>query len=580
MSHDDDDDDDDDDIRSMPSSDILLSPDHIHLSSRHSEWTVPTSNVSSEAALMAADYSSPPPQHILEPPSSSSPFGRRNIFAPPVQHRYRCRSEEDGRLWHPDVAISPLPSPIPSSSMTMTTPLQKQRSARRLLKAQEALHAQSLLLGCAFCAVWSASNLMAPNLTQMALDLKLQYKQRDLYLGSYCSLATGVLSFPLAAILGMGADVGIVSRKTIFAFTVLGGGLSSVATALYATHYYQLLAFRLINGGFMNASVPVAFSLLGDWFSPHERNKASSGLTALMGLGILGGQVYAGFHVNNWRGAFVASGIFAIVMAGMCFGFIQEPERGGKEQALQDMLQQGTRYERKLTLTAFIHAMRHNKSNSILLWQGFFSSLPWGIIFVFLNDYLSQERGFSVKDATFLVLVFGVGCFLGGILGGYGGQAVQTRNRSYLPLFMAATTLLGIVPFVGLLNTEFTNARGVWGISLSLSGGLIASLPAVNVRPCLINVNLPETRGASLTAANALIQLGRGLGPSCVTLMGSIFHMNRQEAFNLTVRAWRMYAMSFLHNSIIVSRHTAYFVLGHFGNSISVSSRNIAKRPG
>jgi translation initiation factor 4G len=60
----------------------------------------------------------------------------------------------------------------------------------------------------------------------------------------------------------------------------------------------------------------------------------------------------------------------------------------------------------------------HNQSNGILLRQGLFTSLPWGIIFVFLNDYLSQEKGFSVPDATVMVMLFGIGCAIGGIFGG------------------------------------------------------------------------------------------------------------------------------------------------------------------
>ena len=50
--------------------------------------------------------------------------------------------------------------------------------------------------------------------------------------------------------------------------------------------------------------------------------------------------------------------------------------------------------------------------------QGFFANIPWGVMFVFLNDFLSQERGLSVPDATFIVAIFGVGGAVGGILGG------------------------------------------------------------------------------------------------------------------------------------------------------------------
>lgn len=420
-----------------------------------------------------------------------------------------------------------------SESFSRDGLLHRERPRRK--RPHETVHAQSLLLGLAFCAVWSANNVMAPNLTEMADFFNLQgAAQRDLYLGSYCALATGVFSFPIAAGIGVLAD--LVSRQRLFCVTVVGGGISALVTARAKT-YPVLFAARLINGGFMAGSTPVAFSFLGDLFAVEERNAASSGLTAMMGLGIILGQVYAGMQGPDvpWQHAFYASGFLALFFALLCLVLVQEPERGGKEKVLQDMIRAGTRYDRKLTWSGFVHAVRHNESNSVLLWQGFFSSLPWGVIFVFLNDYLSQERGFSVPAATYLVLLFGLGCAAGGVLGGYWGQVVQTYDRTYLPIFMSVTTLLGIVPFAALLNTHFTRAHSVYGVLLALSSGMIASLPAVNVRPCLINVNPPETRGASLTAANLLISLGRGIGPSCVTLMGSIFNVDRSFSINVTL---------------------------------------------
>ena len=69
------------------------------------------------------------------------------------------------------------------------------REKSRRKRPHETIHAQSLLLGLAFCAVWSANNVMAPNLTEMAEFFGLEgAAERDLYLGSYCALATGVFS--------------------------------------------------------------------------------------------------------------------------------------------------------------------------------------------------------------------------------------------------------------------------------------------------------------------------------------------------------------------------------------------------
>jgi len=422
----------------------------------------------------------------------------------------------------------PQPSPItPPSNYTDTPPVSPASSHEG-----STLHAQSFILALAFFAVWSPQNLMAPNLTQMATFFHFGPSQRDLYLGANIAFATGVLSLPVSALIGFFADI-VSSRKKLFAATVFVGGVASICTGL-STTYSALYFARFVCGGCMSGSVPVAFSLLGDLFDTKDRNAASSGLTAMMGAGIIAGQVYAGVvgDNNGWQFPFYVSGCMSFICSILVMHFVDEPIRGGKEKVLQDMIAKGTKYDRKLTLAGFIHAMCKNQSNFIIMVQGFFSSIPWGIIFVFLNDYLSQEQNLSVTDATMLVLVFGVGCAAGGVLGGYWGQLCMNTNRSYLPVFMAVTTFLGIFPFLALLDGTFHSASFAPCLYAFL-GGCIESLPSVNVRPCLINVNPPETRGAALTAANLIINLARGAGPSFVTMMAGIWGVNRCFSFNV-----------------------------------------------
>ena len=431
-------------------------------------------------------------------------------------------------------------------------------------------HAQALILGVAFAAVWSGCNVTAPNLTSMANDFGFTTDaSRDWYLGSVLALVQTIASLPVAAAIGLLTDI-VPSRQKLFIAILVVGSASSALGAISWRSYYLLVLSRWLSGACMTGSVPVAFSLLSDWFDATERNIASSGLTALMGLGIVGGQVYAGIatstsssNSNDWTRAFVASAIVQIVSALLCMYFVHDPIRGGREAALQALMKEhgNQAYDRPMTWSSLRHAIWNNASNAILLWQGFFSSIPWGVMFVFLNDFLSQERGFPVKDATFLVAVFGIGCAAGGVIAGYVGQIIMDRyDRSYLPLFMAITTALGIIPFIWLLNSTFTDARGFRGIALTSLGGLIASLPSVLVRPCILNVNPPETRGAAMTTANLLVQLGRGFGPTSITLIQTIGNyilvqhdatttiiVDRKFAFNVVLIAfWSISALQLL----------------------------------
>jgi predicted MFS family arabinose efflux permease len=396
------------------------------------------------------------------------------------------------------------------------------------------LHAQSFVLGIAFFAVWTQQNLMAPNLTQMAEYFHFSDSQRDLYLGANIALATGVLSLPISAMLGFLADI-VQSRIKLFAGTVFFGGIAALCTGLSVT-YAQLYFSRFLCGGCMAGSVVIVFSVLGDFFDAKDRNAASSAFTAMMGAGILLGQVFAGTvgDIRGWKVPFYCSGIFSMVTSVMVVIFVREPLRGGKEKVLQEMIANGTKYDRKLTMKGFIHAMTKNKTNVVLMLQGFFTNVPWGIIFTFLNDYLSQEQGLSVPVSTFLVLWFGIGSALGSICGGLIGSWCMRRNRTLLPLFMAVSTLIGIFPFLGLLDLNLTGPT-FFAIFLGLSSGCIGNLPSANVRPCILNVNPPETRGAAMTANNLMVNVARGAGPSLITLSQGFFGVTRQYSFNITV---------------------------------------------
>ncbi len=374
-------------------------------------------------------------------------------------------------------------------------------------------YSHAFLLSVAFFFIWTPQNLLAPNLTQAALDFGYDDdNERDLYLGSYLALAASVLSLPVSAGIGFASDV-VSSRRILISATTLVGGLAAIWTSMAQT-YPQLLVSRFIGGSAMSGSVPVVFSLLSDWFDDKERNAASSGFTAMMGAGIILGQVFAGWTgpTVGWRYSFLASGSITILLAMVTMLCLREPIRGGKEKVLQKMIASGTRYDKKLTWSQFASSMTRNNSNFLLIIQGFFCNIPWGMMFVFLNDFLSQEKGLTVSDATFVVAVFGFGCASGGIFGGYLGGMANRANRSYLPLFMALTTYLGILPFLGLLNDP-TYTQASWKPCFyAFAGGCLASMPSVNVRPCIINCNPPEIRGAALTAANLVINAARGTG--------------------------------------------------------------------
>lgn len=96
---------------------------------------------------------------------------------------------------------------------------------------------------------------------------------------------------------------------------------------------------------------------------------------------------------------------------------------------------------------------------SIVFLQGIPGCIPWGVIYVYLPDYLVQETSLNMNQATIIVILFGVGATLGSVLGGWMGQSVYNRNKIYLPIFMGIMTILGTPTMLILMkvNVNFSN---------------------------------------------------------------------------------------------------------------------------
>lgn len=79
----------------------------------------------------------------------------------------------------------------------------------------------------------------------------------------------------------------------------------------------------------------------------------------------------------------------------------------------------------------------------LLFLQGLPGCLPWGLVYVFLNDYLSNDRGLSIESATLVITLFGVGCFGGLVVGGAYGQYLQGKSSKQPIILMAVAEVRG-----------------------------------------------------------------------------------------------------------------------------------------
>jgi hypothetical protein len=230
---------------------------------------------------------------------------------------------------------------------------------------------------------------------------------------------------------------GIASNKSrLFAWTV-GIGEGACFLTYWTTTYRQLYICRAITGLSLGGALPLIYSVLGDLFSADERHSVNAIVGIGTGLGISIGQGVAGFlgPTFGWRLPFLVVSIPALMCAVLVLFTVQDPERGGMEQAVREHRRQNPNEDtlesmEMAPLSSSREKGSRSKQSSVSLeepilraneefdarvhWKTFWSLLstptvvlsllqgapgcvPWGIVNTYLNDFLSENRGMTVE---------------------------------------------------------------------------------------------------------------------------------------------------------------------------------------
>lgn len=386
--------------------------------------------------------------------------------------------------------------------------------------------------------LFADQNLMAPNLTQIADDFGFSAVERDVMLGGNISFVFWV--FGGLVTLGIGYLTDRISRKALFVAVILVGEIPCLLTG-FAQTYTQLFWLRALTGIGIGGALPLVYSLLGDYFSPKLRTAASAYMALAMGLGIAVGQLLAGFigPEYGWRLPFILVALPNFFLALIFWLTMQEPVRGQAEAGLKDLIETGQIYTARINWSEYKQLFRI-KTNLLVFLQGIPGTVPWGVFFIFLNDYLSQDKGYSVETATLIVTIIGGAAIFGGFLGGLMGHKLYNLKPKYLPALCGITTLLGIIPTAILINIPDQTGVADPSMALALVSGLFTgftiSITGPNVKAMLLNVNLPETRGSIFSLFNLTDDLGKGFGPVIISIL--IVSLGRTWAFNVANLFW------------------------------------------
>ncbi|MCI4463032.1 MAG: MFS transporter [Caldisericum sp.] len=361
-------------------------------------------------------------------------------------------------------------------------------------------------------------NVMSPNIQAIENEFKIGDKEIGL-IGSAFTIIASVVTL----LWGYLSDK--YSRRILLIITTLLGEIPCFLTG-FAESYHQMLFLRVLTGIGIGGSVPIAFSLIGDFFTEKTRPRAQAWYDAITTIGVLLGMIIAGFlgPALGWRVPFmVVSAPNFLFVIGMLFA--KEPPRGAGEQEIREYMIEGKQYKGSLRLKDYLRLLKV-PTNIWLFLQGIPGTVAWGIIPFYLIVFYQRYKHFPVQLGTVLLIILGLGTVLGKLLGGLIGNSIYLKKRSLLPIFLGVMQLIGVVPILITLmwpapqNPTIKDllVPGIFGFL----GALLISTSGPNVRAILMNVNLPEHRGAISSIFNLTDNIGMGLGPFIGGLISSV----------------------------------------------------------
>ena len=381
------------------------------------------------------------------------------------------------------------------------------------------------LLGVTVALLFADQNLMAPNLTQIAVDLGLTPLQRDVQLGGYVSVAFFLCGGVVSLWVGRLADR--ASRRHMLLWTVLLGEVPCLLTA-YVDSFAALFVLRALTGIAIGGAAPLIYSLLGDLVEPDRRPMAVAMILVFGGGGVLMGQVLAAWLGSTWgwRVPFVVVAVPNMLLALVVFAWIREPRRGGRDRGLGSGA--GLRW-RSLLACPF---------NSLIFAQGLTGTIPWAVLFIFLHDYLVQDCGYGMGPATVVIASFGLAAIVGVVVSGALGRRLHARGPRAVALACAVTTGLATIPFAILLHLPPSLVVAAPTAALV---GLLAAFAGPNLRALLLDRNAPRARGRAIALLTLTDDLGKGLAPALVALL--IVPFGRAAAFDIALGGWLISAL-------------------------------------
>lgn len=249
-------------------------------------------------------------------------------------------------------------------------------------------------------------------------------------------------------------------RKMLTA-SCFGWGAATAASGL-AGGFVSMLIARMGIGVTEAGVMPAGGKLNALWMRSEERGRGATILDAGAPLGAgIGGVAIAGLiaMTGSWRWAFIIAGAATMLLGLAVWKYVRDNprEHPGVNDAEADHIEASHRAEDEAagggsTRQALLPFLRHRSFWAMCLgWFGFngvfYGLLTWGPL------YLSESKGFDLKEigwSTFVI--FGAG-FVGEILGGGLADRLRAKGHGANPVMRSMLGFSALMVVAGLVGT-------------------------------------------------------------------------------------------------------------------------------
>jgi predicted MFS family arabinose efflux permease len=335
----------------------------------------------------------------------------------------------------------------------------------------------------------------------LAVPIKADLGLTDTQLGLMGGLAFALFYTLLGIPIAMFADR---SNRTAIMTVALVFWSAMTAVCGLAQNFWQLFLARLGVGVGEAGGVAPAYSIVADYFPPHQRARAlgvySFGVPIGSSLGILFGGLIA--SLVDWRTAFIVVGVAGIVLAPIFKLVVREPVRGrfdakgstGKAVGFGEVM-------RLLLSKRSFWGLSFGASASSMMGYGMFFWLPS----FFVRSYQLTLLEASLYYGAILLVGGIAGIWMGGSLADRFGAA---RKRAYA--IIPAVAFLATIPFYIAAVTSHSLALSFVLFLVPTALGLVWLGPVLSSIQHVVPPHMRATASAVFLFVNNLIGIGLG----------------------------------------------------------------------